>query len=693
MPQQSFEMRLYRILVHVSTLIVCCLHIGIIARQYLLYETTTKLTIRYEDSIVVPVVVICMSSDWQGDNISHLFATQHAYNDHRLQRVLLDQTVCRPDLRALFNTRNSTPAIFNGPEIYNFLSIKMFARGRDRCFTYRMKQRRVDISRLTSTLTHYVYSFQLRFNVEELADFDYYLLHPDHIDPFVDSRIALSSHYTRSNATSIPSLPTACLNYQRLETRLLKSPYNTKCLNYSSIGLQSQLHCLNECLKRKSMQQLSLLPEDVSVFEPEGTIARLMGSNDLRNQRTRTTLAAIRRSCEQECKNKDCVHDTFNVYSDCYVLRLNSTRGGYYLMLPNMPAFLIETFVSFPFLEFVMMSLNIVSLWTAFSPIQLSTAHAFLLTKRCRIQARSCLKRKFRMFSDRSFRFVIIITCISSCLWQLQKSADEYFKYPTVSKVAIQLEDPVLIPAVTLCKSIPNEMSNKKTYASLFDALEDDKMTFIKYAGPIEKLIINNHYCVTLYPVAKTLRIANPRDDKLNSFVIRHLTRKIQSFTCLTHDSSTRVHGHYTSYSILRLIYQVEWVAVSYRKYRSELLPPPYDGMCRDYGPTVFLSQHHCIESCAISHSFSNNESYPSFMSAVYEPFNITYNPVSQPTRHQQLLTLCQSKCPHPDCQTNKYSPRTYSWTNFGKNVSADPDFLLKSANGPMFTTTSKLGH
>ena len=38
-----------------------------------------------------------------------------------------------------------------------------------------MKQRRVDILRLTSTLTHYVYSLQLRFKVEELADFNYYI--------------------------------------------------------------------------------------------------------------------------------------------------------------------------------------------------------------------------------------------------------------------------------------------------------------------------------------------------------------------------------------------------------------------------------------------------------------------------------------------------------------------------------------
>ena len=52
------------------TLVICILHISFVTRKFLLYETTTKLTIRHEDMIDIPVVVVCMSSDWTGDNVS-----------------------------------------------------------------------------------------------------------------------------------------------------------------------------------------------------------------------------------------------------------------------------------------------------------------------------------------------------------------------------------------------------------------------------------------------------------------------------------------------------------------------------------------------------------------------------------------------------------------------------------------------
>ena len=103
--------------------------------------------------------------------------------------------------------------------------------------------------------------------------------------------------------------------------------------------------------------------------------------------------------------------------------------------------------------------------------------------------------------------------------------------------------------------------------------------------------------------------------------------------------------------------------------------------MCRDYRNTAFQSQHHCIESCAVTHAMQNNESYPSFMSALYEPLNMTYNPNIQSDRHKEAFAFCRLQCPSQSCLTNKYSPTSKRWNNGKKNV--ETKFILASSPKP----------
>ena len=688
-PSRSVKMNvLYTGIVWMFTLIVCSLHIGIITRQYLLYDTTTKMTIRHEDTIDIPVVVVCMSSDWTGDNVSDFFAYQHRDENITLHTFEMEASGCGTESRSFCNTGGRL-ILFNltfTQETSDIFSVIRFVRGRKRCFAFRFRQRRFDVSRAASTISYEIYNLIFKRGEESPSDLSYYLLHPDHGDPVVESRCDLNFYYARAKNVR---LPIACLNYQRRETRLLESPYETRCLNYSTMGLQSQLHCLNDCILRSAGSKLDIIPDDVSVFAPNASSARVWNDSFWKNSTISAALSSIRKSCNQKCSNKDCMHHSFQPHSDCRIVSNNGVMfGKYYLNVPNFPLILIETRASTTVLAYFMMSLNIISLWTAFSPIHMATDSVINVLERIISGLQiSSINKKIKLFYDRSFRLMIIMTCLLSCMWQLRESADQYFKYPTVSKVLIQFEDPVLIPAVTLCKSLQPKQFNNTSYAFVFEAFKNDSINFINFDGQSENVIINDYYCITVNPHINTKKIGDPQDNELMTFGIRHLQYNLTKFRCLMHDAFTRVHGHYTSYAVVPMSYICNQVVLSYTKFTSTLLLAPYDSMCRDYRDTAFQSQHHCIESCAVTHSLKNKESYPSFMSALYEPLATIFNPYSASARHTEVSTLCRSKCPALDCMSNKYSPRSDRWNDRRRNVSIETKFTLSSSQSPTFIT------
>ena len=92
-----------------------------------------------------------------------------------------------------------------------------------------------------------------------------------------------------------------------------------------------------------------------------------------------------------------------------------------------------------------------------------------------------------------------MLSCLIGCIWQVGESADHYFKYPTVSQVSIQPEDPITIPAVTLC-NIPLMEFKNHSYASAFKLFQNDSFYFIHYDGLIEKVIIHDYFCLTVFP-------------------------------------------------------------------------------------------------------------------------------------------------------------------------------------------------
>ena len=673
----------YNVVVWIITFVLCCLHVSFITRQYLQYETTTKTTIKHEETIDIPVVVVCMTSDWVGNNVSDFLTYQHRDEKRTLHAFNMATSNC--ELEGICDT--STNAIFEavGEDVSRLLSVTRFANGRNRCFAFRMRQRQVHVSFGGS---YFVYELGFHRGEESPSDMTYYLVHPDRNLPLFESRHQLKVHYDRIKNIR---LHTACLNYQRRETRLLESPYNTRCLNYRTRGLQSQLHCINDCIMRFASDRLNFIPDDVSIFHQNASNARFANENEKEKITTSLKLFSIRKSCNQMCSRKDCVHHSFQPYNDCKIR--NGTYvwfAHYFLIVPNYPLILIETHVFNTFIDFLMMALNIISLWTAFSPIQMATDYAFIFTKRINDELHDGPREKIlKLIYDRMFRFTIIVSCLLCCIWQLRESADEYFKYLTVSKVAIQFEDPISIPAVTLCTHLPTKQHNNRSFSLEFESIKNNRTYFINYDGPLEKRIVNESYCITVHPEISSKKIMDPQNSQLNTFGIRYLSKNGKLFICILHDAYSHMHGHYNSYEFLPLKQSHKQVLITYTKFTSKLLPAPYDSMCQDYRYTAFQSQHHCLETCAVTRLFQQNKSYPNILSALYEPFDMIYmyNPSARPPRHHQIYRVCRMKCPALDCVSNEYSPKHRRWDDSERNLTIETQLTLDSSQRPAFIT------
>ena len=200
-------------------------------------------------------------------------------------------------------------------------------------------------------------------------EFNYFLLSPDLNHTIIDwsSQLATKSYFFNSQYFN----PQPLLMYQRRETHLLRPPHDTRCVDYRRVGLESQLHCLHECLKHLSMLTLRLVPTDVSIFHLNETTVPLMNEHQKQNVTIRESLSLIRDSCREKCENPNCRDEHFKPFDPSFANpRLSrSTRfASYVIFVPNLPDILIETGAEFSFVDFLMMILNAVSLWTAFCP-------------------------------------------------------------------------------------------------------------------------------------------------------------------------------------------------------------------------------------------------------------------------------------------------------------------------------------
>ena len=95
------------------------------------------------------------------------------------------------------------------------------------------------------------------------------------------------------------------INKVEVSVRLLPPPYVSDCFNYTKAGYQSQAHCLQSCLKEKTLKAWDKVP--FSALVNESSRHKMISYNDLKDQAFMLKLMRMEHEClEQKCRRKAC---------------------------------------------------------------------------------------------------------------------------------------------------------------------------------------------------------------------------------------------------------------------------------------------------------------------------------------------------------------------------------------------------
>ena len=96
------------------------------------------------------------------------------------------------------------------------------------------------------------------------------------------------------------------LTYEVFETKLLKAPYETKCIEYSELGLGSRGECFEGCIRNESITATGMIHPSLTIHggETRKAIKVLDIMQNVNN--TKTLMDSLEDLCDKRCHAKDC---------------------------------------------------------------------------------------------------------------------------------------------------------------------------------------------------------------------------------------------------------------------------------------------------------------------------------------------------------------------------------------------------
>ena len=148
-----------------------------------------------------------------------------------------------------------------------------------------------------------------------------------------------------------------------IEKRRLPRPYETRCVDFGSLGFQNQHHCIEDCI---NMETLSTLGK-VNIFSPvtEHSNLTILSFSQLGQQNTSLMLWQIQKNCQSQCNNSDCYDEEVITITDSSLQ--NGTCIIWNHLVISQISFKITSRAALTFVEFFVYILGSVSTWTGLS--------------------------------------------------------------------------------------------------------------------------------------------------------------------------------------------------------------------------------------------------------------------------------------------------------------------------------------
>ena len=568
--------------------LLCCVSIFIFMSDYMLFKTQNRISFVFPRDIQMPSVVICSQANWSSLDVRDFLQPNIRHVVRRAMLTALDgDKMTRMDLirKDCASMTTITPFVQDGRSciVVSFLGLA------------------IDGLMVRSTLTSLLLDMNYR-NWNSKQEFTQVYLLPGDRKTFLDS----SSDCVSYTPTDRTRLMVYLLTYSRTTTRLLRPPFDTRCKDYSAVGLDSQAHCVDACIKRATQEKCLSLPSFAHIFVSETRNFSL--TSQARASTTQALDQHFLRQCQHECRQEDCYSSRLMpvlLRHREHHLRPGDTErttreGRLMLVPPSEPDIVIETTVATSLAVLIVNIVNSISLWTGVCPMEESGRVSRLLRRSMRRQQAICQAQ--RRQAARLVKVLLLTLCLSLGTWQLTELATTYFAYPTVSKVSVHENDTQLVPAFGVCSPVPsmNAGAEAKTVVEFFDWLSQPSER-IELLRHFEHLTMECHIsksctmnatrfmrsgkvCLLVQASEAVFDASDPRRQRL--FSIRYPTGHYKNTSWLREVSVFLSSSDVGAFTGIRSFIQdffpmPSWLQASFTLFHQQRLPPPYDTACR----------------------------------------------------------------------------------------------------------------
>lgn len=367
-----------------------------VSLDYFSFSTATRIKIQYPSEFDFPALTLCARYTDILDHSTIRSQLQIPINLIKLKgnitiKQIFDWTPNEYELIEGFYRRKTgsySIVYFKGPGMNSQLDIKKFIYSEYICYKISLRER---IRIRPSIEVHPIASGIIgKFTMTELfKNVSWYKLslHDGQTFPYESLNVQPTME---RNINDTRSLNTVSIFPTYFTIKYMKPPYSTKCIDYAPFNFESRSHCIQTCIMKKTVDQLSKFPFSSFIFDPSDQ--RIVSYTDANNPEKAKKLNQIATQCEKMslCGRLSCESKT--TITHLHFFNGMKNRFNILLITPQHPWIEVDHEPSIKTATYFTLILGAFGVWTGLSIISLSPFRLFLIRKLAK--KRNCHSRK-----------------------------------------------------------------------------------------------------------------------------------------------------------------------------------------------------------------------------------------------------------------------------------------------------------
>ena len=205
-------------------IIGCILQLYSITNIYLSYPTTTMVNVEYPESFILPAVTFCTGTNYLKTNITGTTAKEALNSGKNILELVFYCSVVGIDCSIYTNNITTTN--------YNYMCLTFNYHNYSEYFTPKyVNYSMIGFSGRTEIITIF-------FNMYNNNDL-YFYIHSNDMIPLGNTEHTHAFIINRNELKRV--------TYKKITAYYLPKPYETNCINYSTIGFNSFNDCFTKC--------------------------------------------------------------------------------------------------------------------------------------------------------------------------------------------------------------------------------------------------------------------------------------------------------------------------------------------------------------------------------------------------------------------------------------------------------------